>query len=230
MSRRVVNQTRLLALIATLIPGLSPAAVIVVTANFGTGPTITLTKPITFDGVLAPPHLGTVAVGYFGSTDAQISAAAHNPAAWQAVAGSFQPFGASVTMGNGTPNLAGVFSATPGAQVGGTAFEGRNVYVVVGNASSLSASSFVVVFKSDSTFLAEPTPGVIAFLRDVAPGQGPAGTLVLGNFGPARVWYASGPFAGESLSAVEASFVPEPAAAVLAGFSLTLGLIRRRSR
>jgi hypothetical protein len=227
-----MKHIKLLALAAVLLPSLGHASNVIAT-NFGTGANAATSNPIIFSDAVAPAGAGIVAVGLFGSTDAQITAAAGNPAAWATVAGTFSQFGASATVGSGAgaaPGTAGLFSVTPGqAVLAGSPFDGKNVYVAIGNAATLAGSSQVVVFKSTSTFALDPTPSVNAFLRDAAVGQDPAGTFLLGALGPGQVWYQTGPLAGQTITGViGAVIIPEPATALLGMLSLGFGLVRRR--
>jgi hypothetical protein len=231
-----MKHIKLLALAAVLLPSLGHASNVIAT-NFGTGANAATSNPIIFSGAVAPAGAGIVAVGLFGAgdaaADAAITAAAGNPAAWATVAGTFSQFGASATVGSGAgaaPGTAGLFSVTPGqAVLAGSPFDGKNVYVAIGNAATLAGSSQVVVFKSTSTFALDPTPSVNAFLRDAAVGQDPAGTFLLGALGPGQVWYQTGPLAGQTITGViGAVIIPEPATALLGMLSLGFGLVRRR--
>jgi hypothetical protein len=205
----------LLALVAAFVPCLSQAAVNVVTRNFATGAAANTTNPVTFNGALLPAGTGIVAVGLFGAgdaaADAAISAVGNNPAAWATVAATFQQFGASATIGTGSgaaPGQPGLFQITPGANVAGTPFSGKNVYVAIGNGATLAASQQWVVFKSTTTFADEPTPSVNAFLTDAAAGTPPAGTFLAGSLSPdTSAWYTTGPLANVQISSMGAAGV-----------------------
>lgn len=226
-----MKHIKLLGFVAVLVPCLSQAAVNAITKNYGTGALAATTNPIIINGALATPGTGTVAVGIFGSTDAQISAVGDSPVAWAAVAATFQQFGASAPIGTGAgaaPGFAGLFQITPGANVAGTTYSGKNVYVAIGNGASLATSTFYAVFKSTTTFADEPIPSVNAWLTDTAVGADPAGTLLLGSWLPGQVWYPTGIFAGLSLTGLDTAGVPEPTTALLGLLSLGFGLVRRR--
>jgi hypothetical protein len=235
-----MNRTRFLAAFAALFPCFSQGAVVVVATNYRTGTAGNgLTNPIVFNGALAPAGAGTVAVGIFGATDADIRAVGGNPAAWAAVAATFQQFGTSARIGDGagaSPGQPGLFQITPEANVTGTNFSGKNVYVAIGSGATLAASSLFVVFKSDTTFADEPTPSVSAFLADVATGQLPAGMFLLGRLTAPQVYYTTGPLANQALTGItdcglnasELCPIPEPTAGLLAVLGLGFGFARRR--
>jgi hypothetical protein len=189
------------------------------------------TNPIVWNGVLAPVGQGTVAIGHFGAiTDAQIRAAEGNRLNWALVGASFEPWGETVRMGQGlaATGNAGLFHTSFTADVAGTGFLGKPVYVVVGNGSTLLGSDLVVVFKSTFTFQDfPPRPEIQANLIDEL-----AGELLLGNLGPAQVYYtAPGHFLnGLPLTGIHPAQVPEPASALLAALGFGIACMPRRAR
>lgn len=207
----------------------------VIAKNFATGAENTTSNPITFTDILpgdtlAPAGAGIVAVGVFGVTDAAITAGVDSRDAWTAVAASFQQFGSSVTVGTGAGNTAGLFQLTPSAEVNASSpFSGKNVYVAIGNGSTLAESSQVVVFKSNALFASDPTPSVDSFLTDTNAEGAIGGSLILGNFGEGKAWYSSGPLNGAVVSGIIAApVVPEPTLATLAALGLGMMGVRRR--
>jgi hypothetical protein len=233
-----MKHIKLLTLVAAFVPCLSPAAVNVVTNNFATGTGGPRTNPLTnyLGTTLLPAGSGIVAVGFFPGdpavVDAAITAVGDNVAAWGTIAATFQMFGASATIGTGSgaaPGQPGLFGITPGAQVAGTPFSGKNVYVAIGSGATLAASTQYAVFKSTTTFADEPTPSVNAFLSDPAVGTPPAGTFLLGQLSAGTsAWFTTGPLANVQMSSIRLDGVPEPTVALLGALGLGIGFIRRR--
>lgn len=219
----------LLALAFVALPLLTAQASNTVVTNFTT---VAATKPnahpvMLADGAtLIPSGSGTVATGFFSLADGAITAIS-TPAAWTTALGSFQQFGTTGTVGGASAlNNAGLYKLTAGqANLAGSAFDGKNIYTVIGNGASLAASTQVLVFKSTSTFAVDPTPeGTGPFL-----GTPPAGSLLLGSFGTPGAFYPAGLMANiTSTPAVAVNLVPEPATALLGVLSLGFGFIRRR--
>lgn len=167
---------------------------------------------------------GSVAVGYFGSfSDAQITGAGD----FTALLADFQQFGDATASGfqNGF-NAPGFFSLaadSPLPQGGGSDFTGKNVYTVIGNASTLAASTHLAVWKGTAVIGEENGAGLGSVNSNVTPGSG--SLLFGGDFGSINVGVGPTFTNGIQLSAP----IPEPSSMLLLGLG-GLGFLARRKR
>jgi uncharacterized protein (TIGR03382 family) len=221
------------AVIVTLLSTTTAEASVVLAQNWGVGADVAHTHPIvTRSGTFMPSNSGIVAVGFFGGgiTDAQISAAGCNLTAWQAVAAQFQVFGTSnsTTFGGADSlNTPGLYRVTysNSALPGGT-FDGRNVYTVIGNGTSLLNSTEVAVIRSSSTFATDPNPSATA---NVVGDN--FGDVLIGTLGTASVLYTGAPapasFQNQPMQPIILGCFPEPSSMSLGLLGLA-GILRRR--
>jgi hypothetical protein len=166
---------------------------------------------------------GFAALGTFGIGDDAISGA-NASGDFGAVKAGFTQFGNSLTIGfaNRDGFLQGLVN---GAIAGGDSFAGNSVYAVVGNGSSLDNSSDLLVFKSASTFLADPAPtdNVI-----VNPANG---SLLLGGVGSTNVAgndFSSYQLAGAGAGGGVDPVIPEPSSTLLGLIGLGFVALRRK--
>lgn len=170
---------------------------------------------------------GFAAVGYFSILDADIPTSNSTD-----LATAFQIFGApgntSYEVGGGY-FMDGAFSFTAsGATPLGNPFIGQNIYLVVGNQSTLDTSTEAFIYKTNTLFPADPASPITL---DFTAGA-PAGSLIMGatgiTFTPV---FDDGvnPVAGNEVTTnyQTAAIIPEPSVALLGAFGI-LALLRRR--
>ena len=178
----------------------------------------------TFTGYQAPGTAGIVAFGIFSSlSDAQITGAADFANGLSILSNAFVQFGAAGTFNTAGPTGSkGVFSRNTSSLVVGSPFSTKNIYAFVGNGTSFSNSTELLVLKSASTF----TDGQDAI---------PTAQLVTLSYANTSLLF------GRQLADVKttttdssvtlgwgtAVAVPEPSAALLGALG-ALGLLRRR--
>ncbi len=174
----------------------------------------------TFTGFYSTTNPGVYAFGYFGVTDAEITAATN----LSSIVSAFVQFGTTDTFnaGGAPTNARGLFAHSQSATVTGTGFSGKNIYLLVGNGASFGASSELLVLKNTSTFSdaqdAIPTAQNISFTTTTASVKFGVNIADLKTTG-----------ADTSTTAGwgTAKVVPEPSAALLGAVG-ALGLLRRR--
>ena len=192
------------------------------------------THPVTLsNGALLPAGANTiVAVGFF-SSDAVLNLvqAMPNQANWTAALAAFTQFGTATTIGTGAGNTAGLYKQTTGAAVvdGASSFQGKNIYTVIGNSTTLATATEFLVVKSNAQFAIDPTPSANADL------VGAASTVMVGSMAAQPTTpYSSGTLAGISMTTVQMAggplepTTPEPAVGLLSLVGLAMGGIRRR--
>ncbi len=200
----------------------------VIFTNFSTA-TKSDTHAVTLStGTLLPAGANSiVAVGFF-SSDAVLNLVQSTPtqASWTAALAAFTQFGTATTVGTGAGNTAGLYKQTTGAAVvdGASAFQGKNIYTIVGNAPTLAGSTEVLVVKSNAQFAVDPTPSANADFVAAAS------TVMVGSLaGQTSIPYNSGTMAGVSMiTAQMVNLVPEPTAGLLGLIGLAFGGFRRR--
>jgi hypothetical protein len=232
----------LFTFLSLLVSG-SAFATNVIVQNFGLGSTTAAdTHPIVANGSLITSGTGIAVVGAFntGFSDATLTAANFQTSLAQFnVFGSSagetlasNTFGGTAVSSNATIPKDGLFKVTGSGTVDGTVFSGKNVYTIVGNGSTLENSTFVAVFRSNSTFASESAGQVEA--NGSILGATPNGTFLLGSLDTtSSIYYpaggtATGNLVGRSLNAIQLAPVPEPTVAGLG--VLALALVRRRRR
>ena len=192
--------------------------------------------PLPLAGALLPAGSGIVAVGFFAGRPRRRTLRSPPPGTiWRLGPQSQPPSKCSELPPRLAPAPARLrvnlvcSRLHQAANVAGTPFSGKNVYVAIGSGATLAASQQWVVFKSTTTFADEPTPSVNAFLTDPAAGTPPAGTCLAGALSTTTsAWYTTGPLANIQMSSVVAAGVPEPTVALLGALGLGIGFIRRR--
>jgi hypothetical protein len=200
------------------------AATYTLTNNFGTDSSAVVDASgirLTGNGVNGTV-IGSAGFGYF-TTDSAVTSATSGATL---IDSDFVEFGSNAGLFNDPTfptNFEGIFSRQ-GAVTGTNLdpFTGKNIYLVISNASTLSGGTQYLVYKLDAQFGAqagEPINSTITI-----DSQALAGTLLLGSIGPDRT-------VGGVDSLAEPSFqlqaIPEPSAALLGGLG-ALALLRRR--
>lgn len=173
---------------------------------------------------------GFAAVGYFNVDDVDISTLNSTD-----LASAFQIFGASSTTtvekDFGSPFfMDGIVEFGASSPIlSGSPFIGQNIYLVVGNAATLGASTEAFIYKTNILFLEDPAqPGETL---DFTAGA-PSGTLIMGLTGiTATPFFYQGvdTFPGNEINTAyqTAAIIPEPSVALLGAFGI-LALLRRR--
>lgn len=154
---------KIAATLAALIAmaGASFAASITV-ANFRSGDTNLVTDS---SNELIPNGTGYVAIGVFNVDDAQLRTWAGALQGGE-IANAFVQFSNNVSIGFN--NNGGIYQTViNGAITAGDAFEGKNIYTVIGSGSSLAGSSEMLVFKHNHVFMADPSPTADADRKSV---------------------------------------------------------------
>lgn len=215
-----INLTLSVATIFFSVAAFAPSATIA-SSNYA-GPDTS----VFLDAALTQIGTGYVAVGYFDISDATIltSTASQLASAFQILGSSG---GTSYDVGAGY-YMNGAFGLSSIATISsGSPYIGKNIYLVVGNAASLSSSSQAFIYKTNTLFQVDPSSAVTL---DFSAGP-PAGTLILGTTGVTYTPYYSGAgsVAGNEVTTAyrTATLVPEPSAVLLGAFG-ALGLLRRR--
>lgn len=220
-----MKTVKTIAILGLLTAGVSQAAVTIAVKDFTSA---SVGVPVLTSGGL-PLSGGSISVGFFSTlpnfanaTPAQIIAA-------------YTLAGTSTTFYSGASS-AGLFntSVTTTITYPDSTYTGNNIYVIVGNATTLASSTQLAVLLGDttaggstvSTFPVVPSNGVAsANALTTTVGNVVYGTIVnSGNFTePSGTIINPGTYA----QGVELLGVPEPSAALLGGLGL-LGLLRRR--
>jgi len=161
---------------------------------------------------------GSLSFGYFNISDAQITATT----SLSTLFSSFVSFAGPGTFAVAGPiGQRGSVSVAGSGTVGSTGFEGKNIYALVVNATTLGAATEAAVLKTSTLFAASqdalPTPAVVTLNT--------TGTLLFGSS-------VSDLKTTNTDTSVNAGFltaapVPEPSAALLGAVG-ALGLLRRR--
>ena len=168
---------------------------------------------------------GFVGVGYFTISDAniQISNASSLATAFQRLGNTGST---SYDLNNGYFMNGAFEHAATGSIDAGSNFIGQFAYVVVGNATTLAASTEAFIYKTTFQFAQDPTsPVSLNFIATT-----PAGTTLLGETGITYTPYFSGAgsVAGNQVTtAFRLEAIPEPSTTLLAAFGI-IALLRRR--
>jgi hypothetical protein len=154
---------------------------------------------------------GFIGIGVFSITDAQIA----NASSPSTIVNAFTLFGQSGKFG-ADYGIAGTYQFEVTAAIAANSVFTGNIYTIIGNASTLAASTQIIVFKHDATFSPDPAPSGPAMLKN---GKG---TLLWGNYGLYTADIGLGP-----APAFSPPYLPEPSTALL-GLLGAIGLLRRR--
>lgn len=217
-------------------------AVLALTASFAHGVTYTLTNVagnnssvvvnsagtrLTGNGA-SSTVIGSAAFGYFSASDSAISASTSGTE----LLTTFVPFSTNAGLFNNptTPtNYQGLFSRSGTLTLANLdAFAGKNIYLVLTNAATISGGTEYLVYKFNSTYIGSgaDTGGTLSFVIDTAVTND--GTLLLGTrTGPSLTAAGFDTSAEPSFQLQTLAAVPEPSAALL-GMLGALGLLRRR--
>jgi len=172
-----------------------------------------------WNGNLIPTGTGFAAIGTFTVSDAVIQSSGFNPGQWNIMTADFQQFADSVSMGFN--DFAGIYqSVVTDAIATGSAFDGKDVYTVLGSGTSILNSGQLLVYKHDHGFAADPAPTANAVL-----GSGQGGSLLLGDFGKYRATY--GPINNVPAYSLQVR-IPEPGTASFLFVATGFLLLRRR--
>ncbi|WP_038159864.1 MYXO-CTERM sorting domain-containing protein [Verrucomicrobium sp. BvORR106] len=171
-----------------------------------------------------------IGVGYFDTlTDAQLQSL--NATTFATAKTDFVLFGTSTSAGTPFP-IDGSFQYDSSAAINaGSSFINESVYLVVGNASTLSASTELLIYKSALTFLQDNPlfSGSVSLSRTDEVNT--ASQLLWGQFGTYS--YDIGDSFGPTQAYSTVAAVPEPGVSVLAmagAMFAVLGRRRRRNR
>lgn len=164
-----------------------------------------------------------VGVGYFNTlSDGQLGAL--NPTTFASIlaGGEFIQFGSAIGWLG-----AGVYDGSASAAINtGSSFIGKGIYTLIGNASTLAASTQLLIAKHTGAFAQDaPLFSAVATL-DQSSGNG---TVLWGNSAGGALDVGG----GSSLSTyrtLAVGAVPEPSRAMLAAMGLFAGLVRRRRK
>ncbi len=191
-----------------------------------TGATITVTN---FDGVEsnlitnARGKLltsGTVRLGSFGFSDAEVRSAFERQAP-QEVMAAFSQFGHSVAVN--FDGLPGLYQSTIQDTISSDhSLLGESIYTVITDTPSLETAAEWLVFRHDQVFLEDPLPNQPALLNATTPGE-----LLVGLFGN-RTATVGQIIDGSVFGLV--MVIPEPSASVLLLLSIMLAIVPRRRR
>ena len=160
-------------LLATAVPA-SPGNVLITTL----GPTQSAEDSAAVTSIegstLLPVGSGYVAAGTFTISDAEICTAIKFGPRAQVIAG-FQQFGSA----GGITEFAGIVTWDASAPLKeGDGFVGKPIYAVIGNHNTLASSTSMVIYKSDSVFMADnPISEYTVPLYAAKPGQFLAGGI-----------------------------------------------------
>jgi hypothetical protein len=204
------------------------AAALISLCGFASGATITgynyideFSNPIVdSSGVAIPGDTGYVALGYFNVSDAVLQTYTTSTSINDAfVVGTSAVFGAGFGLaGTGLYSLTGSPSST--------SFDGKTLYTLMCNASTINASTQFLIIKSTVTILADPAATPDAVVKNGAPGN--IASVLVGNYSTFSVDLGIG---GGSIPAYSMlggfTPIPEPSAAILSMLG-ALGLVRRR--
>ena len=206
---------KMLKVLAVALATMGSASAALYTVQTGTGATIN--GFANSAGVGLQGTGGSMSFGYFNISDAQITTTTD----FSTLLSSFVSFAGPGTFAIAGPiGQRGAVSVAGNQQVAGTAFDGKSIYAVVGNSSTLAGATELAVLKTTSMFEAAqdliPTPAVVTLNT--------SGTLLFGTpLADLRTTTAD--------SSVNVGFatapIPEPSAALLGALG-ALGLLRRR--
>lgn len=203
---------KLRSIIATVALAASAKAATITVTNVDFG----LTNAVVSEaGTAYANSTGIIAIGVFSTlTDLDISSAT----SVATLAGDFKTFGTTAQFGAGF-GLAGTYQfETTGATPGVDGFAG-NIYTFIGNGATLAASTEILVYKNESTFVADPGASDPALLSDTLD----SGTLLLGGFNN----YSEDIGLGPAPAYNTVNLIPEPSVALLGALGV-FGLLRRR--
>jgi hypothetical protein len=177
------------------------AATITVTNVNGTTPAPIVNSALSGGGLVGS---GVFAIGTFSSDPAGVGA--------DGIGAIFQQFGDAF----GTTVAPGIYQNSVTSTVGGSSFADAKVYTVVGNGSTIAASSALAVWDHAFNFKSEPDATDNAIL-------GGSGAAVLGNTVSADL---GGGAVFDGLQLVDK--VPEPSSSLLGLLGLSFLAFRRR--
>lgn len=212
---------------ATLVATLSHGATITVNNIMAPSPTNTITNST---GTRLISTASVVGVGYFASlSDVQLGSL--SPITFGQVASDFQVFGTTSPLE--VPfSVAGTYQFDSIAPIlTGSPFIGKNIYTLIGNASSYAASTEFLIYKHSGLFGEDsPTFSAIANVNraeEIASGVDQT-KLLWGSFGVFSHDIGDLNGATPSYSTAAAPVVPEPSISLLGLLGLACTIMRRR--